>query len=553
MPRLSALRLAALADLADQLRFVPKKAAVRQLERAVELAGDIRADRNYPEDWVIERITGYRPDIDGPATLVGGALLGELSAFVERVSDGARMSAADLPAGTLGVEALAERWRVSRRTVERYRRQGLVAHRVRDGRSAATLAFTPGAVAQFERARSTTLARAAAFDRMDDASAERAVRIGQRAARRFGWSLHETSTRLAARTGRSAATVRRALERAERAGDPVFGAPPGRLDARERELLLRAERRGVPVRRLAKRFGRSEASVRRLALEIRAERVRALGLPTGDALTSALEHDAARTGLRGAIDLTTDDLLRAAASDGPVDAALERALGGAHRALLVRAGAISAGIGRAAPPAALVDRAETDLRWAALLRVRLVQLQRRTVVQAMENALGAPLASLAPETQRIAHRLAFDAAIEAAAEFDPARGGRLAASTVLAVQRAVARLAQATGGARRAAVRGVRLDDWRRRVAPWQAWLDPPPNAPLRAAALPEPERRLVTLRFGLAGEPPMTLAEAAETLGQSARGVGRYERAALRAFFGLLAGPGASDRRSDAGETPTH
>jgi transposase len=537
MPRLSALRLAALADLAEQLRFVPRKAVVRQLERAVELAGDIEPERNYPEDWVIERITGYRPDLDGPATLVGAALVGDLSAFVERVSDAARLTASDLPRGTLGVEALAERWRVSRRTVERYRRHGLVAHRARDERNVTTLVFTPLAIERFEAARGPALARAASFDRMDDDAAQRVVRLGRRAARRFGWSLHEASQRVGARTGRSPATVRRALERAERERAPVFGAPPGRLDAREREILLRADRRGVPVRRLAERFGRSEASVRRLALEVRAERIRDLGLPTGDAPTSALEAPAARSGLRIAIDLTTDDLVRNAASDGPVDAALERALGAAHRALVVRAGAIGAAMGRAAPPAALVDRAETDLRWAALLRVRLVQQQRRTIVQAMENALGTALASLSPERQRRAHRLAFGAAIEAAAEFDPARGGRLAAATVFAVQRAMARAAPAAAGASRASVRGVRLDDWRRRIAPWQAWLDPPAGSLVRAAALPDRERRLVEARFGLTGEPPRTVAEAAEALGVSAQGAARLERAAVR---GLFQGPAA-------------
>ncbi|MEZ6211132.1 MAG: hypothetical protein R3B46_07810 [Phycisphaerales bacterium] len=38
--------------------------------------------RTTPEDWLIQRITGYRPD-DEDALLVGKAILTDLSAFVE--------------------------------------------------------------------------------------------------------------------------------------------------------------------------------------------------------------------------------------------------------------------------------------------------------------------------------------------------------------------------------------------------------------------------------------------------------------------------------------
>lgn len=534
MPRLSALRLAALANLAEQLRYAPRRAALRQLASAVALAGEIDPRRNYPEDWVVQRVTGYRPDIERPATLVGEALLGELSAFVERVSESARLTPHDLPRGSLGVEALARRWRVSRRSVERYRRKGLIAHRVRDERNQALLLFTPQAIEQFEASSEDDLRRAGDFSRLDADAERRAARLGLRAARRFGWSLTDSARRVALRLDRSPETVRRAMLRAA-------DAPRRRsaLSARDREVMLMADRRGLPVRRLAQRFGRSEASVRRLILEERARRLRAVTLPTGEWDAEAPDHPAARADLLVEPDSALETFL-GARDDAPPDPARERALATAHRALLLRAGAGAHAPGR--PASSMIDRAETDLRWATLLRARLIHEQRRTIVQAMEGALGAPLESLPPRTLREAHSAALDAAIAATAAFDPARGGRLAAPILLAVQRALARGARTErqSGAR-ATARSVRLDDWRPRLAPWRRWLDPPPFALQRAQALPERARCAVVLRFGLEGDSPRTVEEIARELHLAPQAASRLLRDAVRSLYAQgAAGPTA-------------
>ena len=61
-------------------------ASARQLERAEQLAAEVDPTVNYPEDWVIFRVTGYRPQMDAPAIVVGEALLGDISVLVERLS-----------------------------------------------------------------------------------------------------------------------------------------------------------------------------------------------------------------------------------------------------------------------------------------------------------------------------------------------------------------------------------------------------------------------------------------------------------------------------------
>ena len=60
MPRLSRIRTTALRELAEQLRFAPRGAIMKQLERARSLASEIDADSTYEESWVVERISVLR-------------------------------------------------------------------------------------------------------------------------------------------------------------------------------------------------------------------------------------------------------------------------------------------------------------------------------------------------------------------------------------------------------------------------------------------------------------------------------------------------------------
>ena len=128
-----------------------------QIERIEDLAVEIDPALNYPEDWLIYRITGYRPEIDIPATLVGAALLGDLSALAERLSDAAALRAHELSGPTAPIEELRRRWRVSRKTLERWRRAGLLGLRVRDPSGGAHLVFPERVIRAFESRRRSSV------------------------------------------------------------------------------------------------------------------------------------------------------------------------------------------------------------------------------------------------------------------------------------------------------------------------------------------------------------------------------------------------------------
>jgi hypothetical protein len=96
MPKVSQPRTDVIAELGEQLRYGAKKTLVRQLDRIDELAAHIEDDGLYPEDFIVFRITGYRPEIKTPRMLPGAALRGDLFALAERISESAGLTGDDL-------------------------------------------------------------------------------------------------------------------------------------------------------------------------------------------------------------------------------------------------------------------------------------------------------------------------------------------------------------------------------------------------------------------------------------------------------------------------
>ncbi len=524
-----------IAELGEQLRFASKKTLVRHLDRIDELATQVDPAGLYPEDFVVFRVTGYRPQVGEPRLIPGDALRGDLSALAERLSESAGLTEDDLTGEVETVASLTERWGVTRRTLERYRRLGLIARRVDLGLGRRALVFGRAGVEAFERAHAARLEKAGSFTRLDDAELARMWRRARRYRARFGWSINRVAQRLAARTGRSAEGVRRALRRMDRdAGGGVFPEPGPPTD-RERMAAVRAARRGIEPALLARRAGRRKSAVVRAWHEGRADLLRSLGLPaSGSVAVDVPGASPARSGLvtRGETDLAA--LLSAMRERRTPIAVEERARASARRALVSAAGARIAALPGASVSGAELDGIETMLRWATLLKAALVATQLRLVIDTLEARLGGPVDSLPPARAGALVLAAIAAAGEAVDRFDPSRGGRLAAPVAIALQRWCAGVPDVAtpaepGRATRRAPAGVAVADWTRSVDPWQAWLDPDPRIAGVLERL-EPEARvLLDARFGLTGGVPRTLESIASDGGKRAVHLARAERRAVR------------------------
>lgn len=541
MPKVSTPRTDVIAELGEQLRFGSRRTLLRHLDRIEELAVQIEDDGVYPEDFVVFRVSGYRPETSAGRMLAGAALRGDLSALAERLSESAGLTEADLGEGCETVATLMDRWGVTRKTIERYRRLGLVARRVDLGSGRRALVFGRAVVEAFERRHTERLGRAARFTRVSGAEAERMARRAARYRARLGWSLNRVAHRLASRTGRSPEGVRQLLRRADRGrADPVF-PEPGPPTARERLLAVRAVRRGVEPALLARRWGRRKSAVLRALHEGRADLLRSLELPDGSSPDPgpAVHAAPAREGL--GVDAPGDlggliSRMRERAAPVAVE---ERARAAAYRALVGAAGARIAALPPASAAGPDLDEIETMLRWAAMLKVCLVASQLRLGIDTLEQRLGGPLESLAPARASELAMGLIGVIGEGVDRFDPSRGGRLAAPVSLALGRWCARVPDAAhaaepGRAARRMPAGVPAPDWTRRVAPWQAWLACDPRVPGMLARLAPDERALLERRFGLDGSAPETLAAVAARLGLRAVHLARAERRAVRRALGL-------------------
>jgi len=533
MPRLPPLRIAALEDLADQLRFAPRRTLRRQIDRIEKLAAEIDPASNYPEDWVVFRVTGFRAERDNPAVIVGAALLADLSALAEHLSSAARLGPDDVEAGALNVTDLCDRWKITRRTLERYRRAGLVARRIRLDPRRVQLVFSHRAVENFEQRQRPRLDAAAKFRRITPQERHAIIEEAREMHRVAGWSLHAAARRLARRHGRAVETMRQLLLRHDRAAlaagqPPIFDARPA-LDVQQRRAVLAAHLKGIPIDRIARRHARTRASIHRIINERRAELLRRALAPVGadsdpadarraprpDAL---LEPMAVRSTLGAPPILDLYAFVEAAGAAQPPDAEAETARALAFRALCADARSRTASLSRSNPSASELDRIETSLRWATLLKRELVRGESRLILRSIEDWTARPILSLAPELAARLITAGFDAVAAAVDRFDPSSPGRLAAPASLALSRMLASTpglrdeieSGLRGAARRRTSARPAIEDWTLRLSPWQTWLDMPPLVRLGMDRLPAPRRAPIAARFGhhTWGGPPLTIAE---------------------------------------------
>ena len=255
---------------------VRRRAAVR-LE---ELLASFDPAREYPYEFLYFRVMGFRPAGDVRETYEGADAQEDLLLLLRRVAESAPASADDAGEPVYLEEELARDLGVSRRTLRRWRRRGLVprAWRFADGRR--RMAVRQGVLDRFLEANRDLVDRSARFTKLTPGEAPRAVAAARRLVRSDGLGLTAVAQRVGAQLGRAPETIRLALKRHDRenAEAAVFAPPRGRLTGELRRRIWTDYRNDVPVGKLCSRYGRSRASIYRVINRERALRVLALSL-----------------------------------------------------------------------------------------------------------------------------------------------------------------------------------------------------------------------------------------------------------------------------------
>ena len=273
---MAAFRSHAVAELASQLRFTPYDKRVSQLAAAEEFLYAIDPCRNYPLDFVTERITGYRPKSPAIDLIHGRNLQHDIGLLMEDVSQTLAACAADAAEPVLMIDELASQLNIASKTLQRWRRRGLPARYFifPDGKQ--RIGFFLSSVERFMRVHANEPADSApARGRTREMTREALLHNARRLAAQGCW-VEEIGRRLSGRFGCSQLAILSHLRSDDLAGASHRGAadlaPPGPEEA-VRVRVLRAIRHGVPLRRVAHRTGLSRYGVYRIIMDRRLTRL----------------------------------------------------------------------------------------------------------------------------------------------------------------------------------------------------------------------------------------------------------------------------------------
>ncbi len=263
----------------QQVRFAPRKKKLEQVERAEILLGEIDPTKTYSYEYLCFRITDYRPEQSRHIHLTGEYARHDVRLFVEDVSDSADIRVADLPEPVHTVEDLSRLFRVSSKTISRWREQGLVSRRLIFAGGRKRLGFLQSSVDRFVAKNQRRVARGEMFSHLT--SGDRAEIIDR--ARRLalaGACQSEAARRIAKTMNRSVETVRYTLKQFDRAHPDLAIYPDnsGPLNDELKEKIYQDHRRGTPVSELIRRYQRTASSIHRVLNEIRAKRLAELPL-----------------------------------------------------------------------------------------------------------------------------------------------------------------------------------------------------------------------------------------------------------------------------------
>lgn len=512
MARAGRFRIGAIEALWAQLQFAPPAAAQRMVSRIRSFIATVGPESLHSPATVVREVVRFPVEQvpgDADAMFVGAALRADLAELFLRLSRRTPARAAD----AMGLAEAARACSVSVRTLRRWREQGLLLHWIRDGRGRMHVGALRADLDAFVRAHGERAARAARFTQTS-ARERSSIRDAVKSLSGSGLSERRAIAEVAMRHGRAPGTVRSlvvpVMERSRAAARRAHASSA--CATRVWRLWCRGVSAGAAARhlgvtdRMAQHALRQERIRRLAAAHARIERDAHLLDPS---LVTDSEWATASAGL-AVVPLPSTaegwlELRWPAGSPRPRSGTLAVVM----RALLARAARASA-TATASPSrlrAAEIDRAETDLRWAARILLTLAidampAIDARVRVwRASSDGLPAEIASLA-----------IGAVLEAcAADISALRSGRTRIERLASAQMD---LALARAGPSRAA-RPSPASRAMERAAPWCA-LAPLHDARATARSLtgqlqpPGTQVGMAQRRYGWHGGAPRTLDEVA-------------------------------------------
>ena len=516
MPVAPQFQIVQMRELCDQLKIAPEHIRRKQMDACELLASEIESEHLYPLDYVIFRLTGYRTESVDQPMLLGDPLRNDLVALVAILSRGLHLPSENM----LSAQEVADLFGVSKRTISRLRKEGLVFHWVveRDGRR--RIGCNKQTAEDFFKTHKERLRTATKFSQLSLVEQKTIID----AASHYEGSeltLNALASELAKKNHRGTETIRLLLKHSDQT-NPVYNYLPP-LTSKDAALIHRAIRMGIRWKTLQQRYRRTSAAMRKAVLRMKTQNFRDDLIPYVE-MPSFKRKDGADVIL--GVDVVTDsqplECTVTVESTSNYSELLQRdelAIVSAMHLLNYRS-AHSISSLPYSPNARMIDRIETDLRWSFLLQQQLVLSTLQAGLAVFVQHLGRPLSELPLQQSLAITRRAITTIWDVVSTVDPTKGQKVTRIATSHLDRLLSREQSLERTRRASAIRKIAsLPFPCSEVVSWSRVL---PH--LEPEKLPSDVRELYEMRFGWRGK-PKSIAEMASLLTRSESSIVRALR----------------------------
>lgn len=249
-----------------QLRFAPPQQRKKQLDAAEKLLSLIDESKQYPFEFIEYHITGHRIKPRAPETLIDGrALAQDLRNFIARLSNMLSIPASIQDEKVYTLDELARQYNVSTKTIQRWRKRGLVARRFLFDDGKKRLAFLESSVKAFLDDHPDLVQKASQFRRLDKKRKQDLIRHIRKIAADSKRSRNQVIEQAAKDFGIARETARYTIiDYDQNHPDKAIFGVNHTIEPQDAARIYELYQKGMPVKTLMKQFNRSKSSIYRI-------------------------------------------------------------------------------------------------------------------------------------------------------------------------------------------------------------------------------------------------------------------------------------------------
>jgi len=245
---------------------VPRSQQLKQLAAADELYKIVEPDRQYPYEFICFKITGYRPKSQTAQQVISGSeLLRDLPAYVLRASARLKLKADQQSEKVYSIGDLAKKFDVSKRTIERWRKRGLLAGKYIFGGGVSGIGFTSSVVDDFAGKNVELVKKASQFEQINAETKEAIIEMAQQLGSDGGLSRTVVIKKVAGHFKRAPETVRLIIIDSEkRQRKQIFKNSRNQLDSKDIISIYNMHEAGSSIEQIAAKSNKSPGTIYRI-------------------------------------------------------------------------------------------------------------------------------------------------------------------------------------------------------------------------------------------------------------------------------------------------